>query len=53
MLTLEELKERLAKEFDEVTLMEILGVTSEDLLDAFEERILSKFEELHREVEKG
>lgn len=50
MLTLNELKERLAQEYDEVTLIDILGVTSEEIVEAFEDRILAKYNELEREV---
>lgn len=37
-MTLREVLERL-KSLDEVTLMELLSVTSEDLVDAFKEKI--------------
>jgi len=50
VLTLNELKERLAQEYDEVTLIDILGVTSEEIVEAFEDRILAKYNELEREV---
>jgi len=44
-----ELKERLAERVDEITLMELLNITSEDLVNAFEDRIIEKFEELNEE----
>lgn len=34
-LTLEELKERLAARVDEITLMELMEITSEDLVERF------------------
>jgi len=46
-----ELKERLAERVDEITLMELLNITSEDLVNAFEDRIIEKFEELNEEYE--
>lgn len=49
-LTLEELKSRLAQQFDEVTLLELLGVTSEELVEAFEDRIENNFSRFAREV---
>lgn len=46
-LTLEELKERLAG-FDEVTLMEILDIHSDELVEAFEDRIEENIDKLKR-----
>jgi hypothetical protein len=45
-LTHEELKERLAREVDEVTLLDILEVNSEELVEAFDEKIELKREQL-------
>ena len=45
--TLEELKERLAG-LDEVTLMEILDIHSDELVEAFEDRIEEKQDKLKR-----
>jgi hypothetical protein len=50
MLTLEDVKERLSR-FDEVTLLEVLNVSSEDIVDRFEDYILNKVEELSKELE--
>lgn len=47
-LTLPEVCEKL-KEVEEVTLMEILGITSEDLVIRFEDVIEERFEEFERE----
>jgi hypothetical protein len=45
MLTFHELKERL-KKLDEISLMEELDISSEDLVDRFEDYIELKFEKL-------
>lgn len=45
-LTLPELKKRLAQKNDPDTLLEMLGIISEDLVEAFEDKILAKEEEL-------
>lgn len=39
VLTLEEVKQRLANKLDEISLIEVLGVTAEDIVEAFEDRI--------------
>lgn len=41
-ITHEELKERLATEVDEVTLLDILEVNSEELVEAFDEKVEKK-----------
>ena len=46
-LTLEELKERLAG-LDEVTLMEILDIHSDELVEAFEDKIEENIDKLKR-----
>ncbi len=46
-VTLEELKERLAG-LDEVTLMEILDIHSDELVEAFEDRIEENIDKLKR-----
>ena len=43
-LTLEELKEKLAEQLDEITLLDILGITSYDLVERFEDIIEDKFD---------
>jgi hypothetical protein len=50
-LTLEELKEKLAEQIDEITLLDILGITSYDLVQRFEDVIEDKFEKLEKEVD--
>ena len=46
-LTLEEMKEKLSG-LDEVTLMEILEVHSDELVEAFEDRIEENIDKLKR-----
>lgn len=46
-LTLDELKERLAG-LDEVTLMEVLDIHSDELVEAFEDRIEENIDKLKR-----
>jgi|DEB0MinimDraft_3_1074331.scaffolds.fasta_scaffold36185_2 hypothetical protein len=48
-LTLPELKERLIQ-FDEVDLIELLDLTSEDILDRFEDVVEDRYEQLRKEV---
>jgi hypothetical protein len=49
-LTLQELQERL-KRLDEITLLEILNISSEELVDSFIDRIEDNFDRLVDEVE--
>jgi hypothetical protein len=49
MLTQQEIKEILSQ-YDEVTLLEILDVSSEELLDRFEDRIDEQYDELVEEL---
>ena len=46
-LTLDELKERLSN-FDEVTLLEVLDIHSDELVEAFEDRIEDNIDKLKR-----
>ena len=50
MFTLEDIKEKL-KQLDEVTLMEVLEITSEDLVDRFVDRIEQKQETLEIDLD--
>ena len=52
-LTIEELKSRLVGEYDEVTLLEILNVTAEDLVEAFEDRVIDRVDKLMEAFEDG
>ena len=49
-LTFEEVKERLAK-FDEVMILEVLELNTQDILDRFEDKILDNIELLAEEIE--
>lgn len=50
-LTLQELKEKLADEYDEITLLEVLNINSYDLVDAFFDRIEERYEHLCKQIE--
>lgn len=50
-LTITELQEKL-KQVDEISLMEILEITSEDLANRFIDRIESKYDQLITEFEE-
>ena len=50
-ITLEELKEKLADQLDEVTLIELPGVNTYDIVEAFHELIEEKMDKLVKEVE--
>jgi hypothetical protein len=49
-LTLEELKERLVM-LDEITLMELLDIHSDELVETFEDKIEDNLEKLIKEVQ--
>lgn len=49
-LTFPEIKERL-KRLDEITLLEILNITAEDLIERFEDIIEENAEKLEKELE--
>lgn len=49
-LTILDLFEKL-KRLDEISLMEILGITSEELVDRFEDRIEAMFDQLVDEID--
>ena len=51
MLTLEELKERMSME-DEVTLLETLNISAEDLVNAFSDKIEDKYDKLIKEYDE-
>ncbi len=48
-ITFEELKEKL-KQVDEVTLLEVLDIHSDDIIERFEDYIEDKQEQLIREI---
>jgi len=49
-LTLLEITKRLAAQYDEITLLEILNIISEDLVEAFLDRIEDKYEYFNNEL---
>lgn len=50
-LTLEELKEKLADRLDEITLLELLGITSYDLVERFSDVIEDHYDKLMKEID--
>ena len=50
-LTLSELKERIAHECDEITILELLEIDGEMLVERFEDEIENRFERLCQEFE--
>jgi hypothetical protein len=51
-LTLEEIKDRLLRLYDPDDLLEALQISSEELLDRFEDKLLKRLEEFHEELEE-
>ena len=49
-LTLSDLKDKLLRE-DEVSLLEILNISTEDILDRFEDRIEERYDQIVGEYE--
>jgi hypothetical protein len=49
-LTLQEITKKLAEQYDEVTLLEILNINSFDLVEAFFDRIEDKYEYFNNEL---
>jgi len=49
-LTLQEITKKLAEQYDEITLLEILNIDSYDLLEAFFDRIEDKYEYFNNEL---
>ena len=52
MLTLEETKERILKLYDPDDLLEALQITSEELLDRFEDKLVVRLERFWEELEE-
>jgi hypothetical protein len=50
-LTFEDIRERL-KRLDEVTLLEVLDISSEDLVERFADKIEDRLDELEPELEE-
>lgn len=45
-VTLEELKERIANHLDEATILEVLQITTEELVERFEDKIYDRYDTL-------
>ena len=50
-LTLEEIKERLLKTLDPDDLLEALQITSEEMLDRFEDKLINRLDVFEQELE--
>jgi hypothetical protein len=50
-MTIEELKERLLQEFDQDTLLELLDISAEELLEAFHFKVEDNYNKLVREMD--
>jgi len=51
LLTFQEVKEKLCT-YDEITLLEILEISSEDLVERFEDKIEEKYETFSEDLEE-
>lgn len=51
MLTLKELKEKIIEQVPELDLIDILGLTTKDLVEAFEDEIEEKYSKFLTELE--
>lgn len=51
MLTLEELKEKITEQWDEVDLIDFLNLTTKDIVEAFVDKIVDKQEAFENELE--
>lgn len=49
-LTLQEITKKLAEQYDEITLLEVLNIDSYDLVEAFFDRIEEKYEYFNKEL---
>lgn len=49
-LTLQEITKKLAEQYDEITLLEILNIDSYDLVEAFFDRIEDKYDYFNKEL---
>ena len=50
-LTLEELKEKMVLHLDEELLCELLSITPQDLVEAFERRIIRNFDRIEEDFQ--
>ena len=51
MLTLSELKEKVVEQMSEFDVVDLLGLTTEDIVNAFEDKLLTKYNYLINELE--
>jgi len=51
-LTLEEVKERLLKTLDPDDMLEALQITSEEILDRFEDKLINRLDVFEQELEE-
>lgn len=49
-LTLEEIKEHILKNYDPDDLLEALEITSEELLDRFEDKLINRLDEFEEDL---
>ena len=49
-LTLDEIKEKLLDVYDPDDLIEALEITSEEILDRFEDKLIKRFDKFHEEL---
>jgi hypothetical protein len=53
MITLTELQEKIIEQVSEVDLIDLLGLTTEDLVYAFQDKIEDRYDKLVSELELG
>ncbi len=51
MLTLNELQEKLIEQFDEVDIIDLLGLTTQDIVYAFPDKLEDNYDKLIKELE--
>lgn len=51
MLTLTELKEKIAEQYDEITILELLEINSFDLVEAFSDKLEEKYDKIIQEFD--
>jgi hypothetical protein len=51
LLTLSELKEKVVEQMSEFDVVDLLGLTTEDIVNAFEDKLLAKYNYLINELE--
>jgi hypothetical protein len=51
MITLEELKEKIIEQIDEIDIIDLLGLTTEDIVNAFEHKVEELEDKIIKELE--